>query len=61
MQLFYSPAACSISTHVILEEIGQQFAAERVSTKQGGTRTDAFLKLNPKGKFRCLFSTTEML
>ena len=50
MQLFYSPGACSISSHLILEEIRQPFATVRVSTKEGGTQTDAFLSLNPKGK-----------
>ena len=54
MQLFYSPAACSISTHIVLEDIGLQFAAERVSTRHGGTHTNSFLALNPKGKIPVL-------
>lgn len=50
MRLIYSPAACSISSHIVLEEVGQPFATERVSTRQGGTQTAAFLAVNPKGK-----------
>jgi glutathione S-transferase len=50
MRLIYSIAACSISTHIVLEEIGLPFSTERVSTKEGGTQTEQFLALNPKGK-----------
>jgi glutathione S-transferase len=50
MRLIYSTAACSISTHIVLEEIGRPFSTERVSTKDGGTRTGQFLAINPKGK-----------
>jgi glutathione S-transferase len=50
VQLYYSPASCAISPHIILEEIGQPYDAIRVLTKQGGTKTPSYLKLNPKGK-----------
>jgi glutathione S-transferase len=50
MRLIYSPAACSISPHIVLEEIGQPFIADRVLVRQGAAQTDAFLKVNPKGK-----------
>ncbi|MFC0304528.1 glutathione S-transferase family protein [Rhizorhabdus histidinilytica] len=50
MRLIYSTAACSISPHIVLEEIGLPFETQRVSTKEGGTRTADYLRLNPKGK-----------
>lgn len=30
MKLFYSPGACSLSPHIVLREIGQDFTLERV-------------------------------
>lgn len=50
MRLIYSTGACSISPHIVLEEIGLPFDTQRVSTKAGDTRTPDYLKLNSKGK-----------
>jgi glutathione S-transferase len=50
MKLLYSPGACSLGIHVILEEIGKPFAAERFSTRDGGTYTPEFIAMNPKSK-----------
>jgi len=50
MRLYYSPNGCSISPHLALEEIGKEFETERVVISQGGTRTTAYLNINPKGK-----------
>ena len=50
MKLFYSPGACSLGIHVILEEIGRPFDLVLAPTREGGTRTPEFLAMNPKGK-----------
>ncbi len=54
MKLFYSPGACSLGIHVILEEIGRPFETQLVSTRDGGTRKPEFLAINPKGKIPAL-------
>lgn len=50
MRLYYSPNGCSISPHLVLEEIGKTFETERVVISEGGTRTTAYRNINPKGK-----------
>lgn len=50
MKLHYSPGACSLGIHVLLEEIGQPFEAVRSPIKEGALQTPEFKALNPKGK-----------
>ncbi len=48
--LYYSPGACSLAVHILLEEIGQPFALTLVSSSDGSTRSPQHLCLNPKGR-----------
>ncbi|MCQ4160710.1 glutathione S-transferase N-terminal domain-containing protein [Roseomonas sp. GC11] len=50
MKLYYSPGACSLGIHVVLEEIGKPFEAVRSPIKDGALLTPEFQALNPKGK-----------
>ena len=50
MKLYFSPGACSIGIHVLLEEIGKPFDREKVSLAAGEQKSPAYLALNPKGK-----------
>jgi glutathione S-transferase len=50
IKLIYSPGSCAISVHIVLEEIGIPFETQSVDTKQGGTQTEEYLRMNPKGK-----------
>ncbi|MDN5781118.1 MAG: glutathione S-transferase N-terminal domain-containing protein [Luteimonas sp.] len=47
MKLYYSPGACSLADHIVLEWIGKPYEAIRVSRDE--RKTPAFLKLNPAG------------
>jgi glutathione S-transferase len=50
MKLYYSPAACSLSPHIILREAGLKFELEKVDTKTKRTASGAdYLQLNGKG------------
>lgn len=54
-RLYYSPGACSLAVHIILEEIGVPYEAEIRSAKNGeGTTTAEYLALNPKGRVPAL-------
>lgn len=55
--LYFSPGACSLAPHIVLEEIGKPFHLLHVSTSDGSTRTPEYLALNPKGRVPVL--TTE--
>jgi glutathione S-transferase len=50
MKLFYAPGACSIGIHVLLEEIGKPYEADRVNLQQGEQYKPPFTTINPKSK-----------
>lgn len=50
MKLFISRAACSISPHIALEETGAPFEVQSLDIMAGETRSEDFLRINPKGK-----------
>ncbi len=50
MKLYYAPAACSLSPHIVLREAGLPFELVRVSTKSHKTQDGGdFYAINPKG------------
>jgi len=50
MKLYYSPGACSLGIHVVLEEIGQPYEAVPTPLKEGAQNKPEFQAMNPKGK-----------
>lgn len=49
MKLYYSPGACSLACHIVLEEIGVPYAAQRFEIMKGENRSAAYLAVNPAG------------
>lgn len=49
MKLYYSPAACSLASHIILLELGHPFDIERVDLKEKKFSAGDFRAVNPKG------------
>ena len=47
MKLYYSPGACSLSDHIVLEWIGKPYATQKVSREE--LKTAEFKQLNPAG------------
>lgn len=54
MKLYYSPGACSLAPHIVLEEGGKPYEAQRVNLAAGEQRTDAYLKIHPNGRVPAL-------
>ena len=54
MKLFYSPGACSLGIHLLLEEIGAPYELSLVDIRQGQQFSVAFRAVNPKGKVPAL-------
>jgi glutathione S-transferase len=50
MKLFYSPGACSLASHIVLQEIGQPFETETVDLRAKKTASGAdYFAINPRG------------
>ena len=54
IRLYYSPGACSLASHIVLEEIGAPFEAKRVTIANGEHLQPDFLAINPHGRVPAL-------
>ncbi len=54
LKLFYSPNACSLATHIALEEAGADYELVLTSTRDGSVRRPEYLAINPKGRVPAL-------
>ncbi len=52
--LYYSPGACSLAPHIVLEELGIPYEAVRISTAEGQQRSPEYLKINPRARVPAL-------
>ncbi|HYF09782.1 MAG TPA: glutathione S-transferase N-terminal domain-containing protein [Acetobacteraceae bacterium] len=50
MKLYYSPGACSVGIHVLLEETGAPYEAKLVNLREGAQFKPEFTSVNPKSK-----------
>ncbi len=48
--LYWSTSSCSMASHLALEYAGADYTGERVDFSRNQQRSDAYLKLNPKGR-----------
>ena len=48
MKLYFSPGACSIGIHVLLEEIGKPYETARLNFQEGEQFKPPFTGVNPK-------------
>jgi glutathione S-transferase len=50
IKLFYAPGACSLASHICIEEVGVPYEAIRMNLAEGDQRKPEYLKLNPRGR-----------
>ena len=48
IKLYFAPNACSLASHIALEKIGQPYAVEQISLRDGEHRSERFTNINPK-------------
>jgi glutathione S-transferase len=54
LTLFFCPGACSLASHIGLEETGTPYEAKPILLPKGQQRTEDYLKINPRGKVPAL-------
>ncbi len=60
-QLYYSPGACSMAPHVLLNELGVPFEAKKVALMEGEGQKPEFLKINPRGQVPVLVDDGQVI
>ena len=50
MTLYFSPGACSLASHIGLEETGAPYELKPILLAKRQQRTEEYLKINPRGK-----------
>jgi glutathione S-transferase len=50
LTLYFSPGACSLASHIGLEETGTPYELKPILLAKGQQRTEEYLKINPRGK-----------
>ena len=54
LTLYFSPGACSLASHIGLEETGAPYEIKPILLAKGQQRTEEYLKINPRGKVPAL-------
>ncbi len=54
LTLYYAPGSSSMASHIALEEAGATYETTFVDERAGEQRTEAYLRVNPRGKVPAL-------
>ena len=54
LTLYFSPGACSMASHIGLEESGAPYEEKPTLLAKGEQKTDAYRRINPRGKVPAL-------
>jgi glutathione S-transferase len=54
LTLYYAPGSSSLASHIALEEAGADYDTCLIDEERGEQRTDAYLRINPRGKVPAL-------
>jgi glutathione S-transferase len=61
LKLFYAPGACSLASHIALEETGAPYEAVRLDFAKGEQTQPAYRAVNPKGRVPALVTDRGVL
>jgi glutathione S-transferase len=54
LTLYYGRGACSMASHIVLEESGEKYEPRPIDLAKGEQRTEAYLKINGHGRVPAL-------
>ena len=61
IKLYYAPGACSLASHIALEEVGIPYTTHRLILANGEQRSPEYLKINPRGRVPSLVVDGQVL
>ncbi len=54
LTLYFTPGACSLAAHIVLEESGERYEKRLVDLARGEQRSQPYLEINPQGRVPAL-------
>jgi len=61
LTLYFAPHTISLATHIVLEEVGADYAVKRIDFASAQQRSPEYLKINPKGRMPALVTDRGIL
>ena len=61
IKLYYAPGACSLASHIALEEVGIAYETQKMNLMEGDQRKPEYLRLNPRGRVPTLVVDDQVL
>jgi glutathione S-transferase len=61
LTLYYAPHTCALATHIVLEEVGAEYAGKRIDFATNQQRSPEYLRINPKGRVPALVTDRGIL
>jgi glutathione S-transferase len=61
MILYYTPHSCALASHIALEQAGAEYELRRVDFARQEQRSEAYLRVNPKGRVPALVTDRGVL
>jgi glutathione S-transferase len=61
LKLFYAPRTCALASRIALEEAGADYEVARVDFASAEQRSEAYLRINPKGRVPALVTDSGVL
>lgn len=61
LTLYFAPHTCALATHIVLEEVGADYATKRIDFTSNQQRSPDYLEINPKGRVPALVTDRGIL
>jgi glutathione S-transferase len=61
IKLYYAPGACSLASHIALEETGVPYETQKMNLAEGDQKKPEYLRLNPRGRVPTLVVDGDVL